>query len=725
MMNQLIIYLKKFCTSANYYVLFSALLLVTPAQSHQPEIQSTPGDTIRHSTSENEIRTVIVDNYFPYTFVNEQGEPDGLSVELIKAVAKELGMDCRIEVNTWSSSLDMLQAGEVNALSIMAYSEERDKNYDFSAPYTIAFDAYFTRKNSPKILTSMDLKEKKIIVNKKDQAHDYLKTLPFITQDHYIYESNTAEALKLLSSEKGDVAVMPKVLGLVLIKKLKIENLVLDPPIIQDYERPFSFAVKKGNFSLLKRLENGLQIIKETGEYQKIHTKWLGAYEYDEISLTEIIKKFSWFILAFILISGVLLLWTFMLRRQVALRTRHLEAEITERKQAEEALRESEEEYKSTLNNLLIGVVVHAHDTSILFSNPEATNILGLTYEQMSGKKVIDPSWNFVHENSTILKIEEYPVSKVFSTKKPLYDYVIGIIRPDKDYITWAIINAIPVFSDENELDKIIVNFIDITALKQSEEKLARLNVDLKAKNEELEQVVYVASHDLRSPLVNIEGYSRELEYSIKSLRNTLSGKSLDNVLDELTPILDEDIPEALRFIRTSTKKMDMLLGGLLRLSRSGRAALKIESVDMNQILSNVVASTEFQIKENGVEVIVDDLPPCQGDAIQMGQVFSNLLDNALKCLDSNRPGMVRISGEVVDGQSVYCVEDNGIGIDVNHIDKIFEIFHQLDPAQNKGEGLGLTIVKRILTRLKGSIRVESTIGLGSCFYVSMPKENV
>jgi len=406
-------------------------------------------------------------------------------------------------------------------------------------------------------------------------------------------------------------------------------------------------------------------------------------------------------------------------------RVKELEKADFDRKHSEAMLLTSEEEYKSTLNNLLIGVVVHAYDTSILFSNPEATNILGLTYEQLSGKKVIDPSWNFVHENLTILKVEEYPVGNVFSTKKPLYDYVIGVIRPDRDYITWVIVNAIPVFSNDNELDKIIVNFVDITALKKSEKKLARLNVDLKAKNEELEQVVYVASHDLRSPLVNIDGYGKELEYSIKDLRNILSDKSLDTVLNELTPILDEDIPEALRFIRTSTAKMDTLLSGLLRLSRSGRAALKIESLDMNQIISKVIDSTEFQIKEAGVEVIADDLPPCQGDAIQMDQVFSNLLENTLKCLKVNRPGRVRISGIVIDGQSVYCVEDNGIGIDVNHIDKIFEIFHQLDPGQNKGEGLGLTIVKRILTRLEGSIRVESTIGLGSRFYISMPKGNV
>jgi len=96
-----------------------------------------------------------------------------------------------------------------------------------------------------------------------------------------------------------------------------------------------------------------------------------------------------------------------------------------------------------------------------------------------------------------------------------------------------------------------------------------------------------------------------------------------------------------------------------------------------------------------------------------------------MKCLDADRKGRVKISGQIIDDKSVYCVEDNGIGIEANHLDKIFEIFHQLNPTQNKGEGLGLTIVKRILTRLDGAIRVESTIGKGSRFYVSMPRRNI
>lgn len=165
--------------------------------------------------------------------------------------------------------------------------------------------------------------------------------------------------------------------------------------------------------------------------------------------------------------------------------------DITYRKRTEKALQVSEKEYRSTLNNLLIGVVVHAKDTSILLSNPEATNILGLTYEQMSGKKTIDPAWNFVHADSTIMKVEDYPVSKVFSTEKPFNDYVIGIVRPDKDYVTWVMVNAIPVFSDDGELDKVIVNFVDITEHKKAEASLQESESKYRMLVENLPQKIF------------------------------------------------------------------------------------------------------------------------------------------------------------------------------------------------------------------------------------------
>jgi PAS domain S-box-containing protein len=262
----------------------------------------------------------------------------------------------------------------------------------------------------------------------------------------------------------------------------------------------------------------------------------------------------------------------------------------------------------------------------------------------------------------------------------------------------------------------------DITEHKKYEQELARLNADLKAKNSELEQVVYVASHDLRTPLVNIDGYSRELSTCLQELSQELENYFPAVMASEtVKSTVREDIPEALHYIQTSAAKMDKLLSGLLRLSRTGRAALEIRTLDMNELVANVIDSTEFKIREAGAKVEVAELPQCVGDAVQVNQVFSNLIDNALKYLDPSRPGLIRVSGWRKNGSCVYCVQDNGRGIKTDHLKKIFEIFHRLDPGQGTGEGLGLTIVRRIMDRLGGTVRAESSVGEGSCFYLTLP----
>lgn len=283
--------------------------------------------------------------------------------------------------------------------------------------------------------------------------------------------------------------------------------------------------------------------------------------------------------------------------------------------------------------------------------------------------------------------------------------------------LAYSMVSTLRIFNWEtNELHNEIAERIKL------EEVRVKLLAELDRKNKEFEQLIYATSHDLRAPLVNIQGFGKELNYSLMKLISSLDNKDIpENVKKEIAHSVKKDIPESLQFIHKSITKMDTLLKSLVRLSRLGRVELTIEDINMNEILFDVISNNKFRLKQAGATIEVSELPQCKGDRIQLNQLFSNLLDNAIKYLDPERPGVIKVSGYRKGEESVYCVEDNGIGIASEYREKIFQIFHQLEPHRVKGEGLGLTIVHRIVERHRGSIWLESDPGKGSTFFVSIP----
>jgi len=258
----------------------------------------------------------------------------------------------------------------------------------------------------------------------------------------------------------------------------------------------------------------------------------------------------------------------------------------------------------------------------------------------------------------------------------------------------------------------------DITAIQQIQE-------EIKDKNKELENYLYVASHDLRSPLVNIQGFSQRFKKQSDAIKNALAeSQQKAETKQSLDRITNEDIPKTLNFILSNVSKMDSLINGLLQISRTGRVAMIIRKVDMNHLMKTIIAGYNFQITEFSAKVIIEDLSDCYGDENQLNQLFSNIISNALKYRDSSRKLVIEIASRVQFNKVIYSVKDSGMGIGSRHLEKIWNVFYRVDSASREvGEGIGLSIAKRIIDKHKGKIWAESEEGKGSIFYIELQKK--
>jgi signal transduction histidine kinase len=267
--------------------------------------------------------------------------------------------------------------------------------------------------------------------------------------------------------------------------------------------------------------------------------------------------------------------------------------------------------------------------------------------------------------------------------------------------------------------------------LVQQATQLADANRDLAQKNDENEMFVYSVSHDLRSPLVNLQGFSQELALVGKDLRGLLASSAVPQATrDEALELLDGDMADSLRFIQAAVSRLGAIIDALLRLSRAGRLEYQRQTVDTGAIVSRVVDAAHETIEARAACVTVEPLAPSWGDPTALEQIFANLIGNALNYLDPQRPGQIEVccappQGDVAQahpGCLVYSVRDNGLGIPEHAREKVFQIFQRLHPQAASGEGLGLALVRRIVERHQGAIWVESVEGKGSAFFVALPQ---
>lgn len=256
---------------------------------------------------------------------------------------------------------------------------------------------------------------------------------------------------------------------------------------------------------------------------------------------------------------------------------------------------------------------------------------------------------------------------------------------------------------------------------------------DLREANEEVQRFAYIVSHDLRSPLVNIMGFTSELEElrheifrriaSLHRVGTASPEPAVDGepVLYGVDQKLSQDFSEALAFIKSSIAKMDRLISAILNLTREGRRQFEPVPIDTRQLIEGVVATLAHQAAEAQAAIHVGNLPNLVSDRLALEQIFSNLIDNAIKYLKPATPGEISITGRTKLGFAIFEVIDNGRGIDPKDHQRIFDLFRRAGAQDRPGQGIGLAHVRALVRRLGGTISVASEPNNGSTFTITLP----
>jgi polar amino acid transport system substrate-binding protein len=309
-------------------------------------------------------------DYPPYEFLDQEGNATGYNVDLTKAIANIMGMRVRFRLGAWVNVRKALDAGSVDVLQGMSYSEGRANAVDFSVPHTMVNHSVFARRGTPTVHFLEDLQGKELAFHNRGFIHDFLNEKGIHAK--LVLTDTQADALRQVAAGKVEYAVVASLPAAYIIKEHQLTNVV--PVAKSIVSVKYCYAVKKGNTELLAKFNEGLAILKQTGQYQAIYDKWLGVLEPQGIARAIIVKYGSAVTFAFLLALGGALLWSRTLKKQVAMRTAALEHEIQERKRSVEELKLRQQQLVQADKMASLGILVSgvAHE----INNPNALILL-------------------------------------------------------------------------------------------------------------------------------------------------------------------------------------------------------------------------------------------------------------------------------------------------------------------------------------------------------------
>ncbi len=402
-------------------------------------------------------------------------------------------------------------------------------------------------------------------------------------------------------------------------------------------------------------------------------------------------------------------------------------SEIDTRKMIELQLRQSETKLRGLIEQSEDGILLADSDGSILEWNRGQERLTGVRREDALGRKTWEMTaalWPAREKTTSILRSLKDQTLLTYEKLRQTdqsQQSELTLRTPEGGQRVLQTL-TFPIHLDSRIIFGAVTR--DISEFKQAQLKSQEYARELEELNEEARQFVYIISHDLRAPLVNLKGYSAEIRHALERLHDlshTVLPALEEKHARELQTQLTTNLPEALEFIDSSVIRMDHYINALLKLSREGRRELKFERVDMNALMASTLETLSHQLTSRGVKVHVGQLPTLTADRTALEQVFGNLINNAVIYLDPKRPGELEIRAEHTPEGFLFQVRDNGRGISAEDLPLVFLPFRRGKASDVPGEGLGLAVVQALVRRHSGRIWVESTPDKGTTFFINIP----
>jgi polar amino acid transport system substrate-binding protein len=621
---------------------------------------------IEASNYVNESIVVAGDNYFPpFEYVDANGVYKGFNIDIIHAIAIEMGLDVNIVPMTWKEATERLESGQVDVVQGITDTEDRRTKFLFSQPHLTTSQVIFIAKDNDFIKTVKDLENRRVAIQESDVVIELLSDIEGIEIQK---EENQLHALELLINGEADAYVGNRETGLYSIQKYGHYDQVklIGSPM---NSKKYCIAVRKDNEELIRILDEGLRIIKKNGTYKKIYNKWFGE---EFISPLKLFKKYIYIVLigalALIGISLFNVRMNHMLREQVDSRTRELI--------------QSDLFKEHIINSISDGLITFDTNGVIQSLNKNVMEICMISKNKALGRSIHSVDFlDFVDKN---LFREALISGKSYIRQEALIQ-----LNGHSKIMEY---NILPINDGTDVIQGITITFNDITIQRQHNEQIKRRD-----KFESIGRLTANIAHEIRNPLTAIKTYIE------------LIPRKIDN--KKFQEQIVQDVPQVI-------ERLNGLITELLEYARPREANKTVFELD--RPILEVMSLVEGEIRKNGIKLELDLNKNCcvKMDSQQLKQILINLIINSIEALKNEANPSLKIKMAKSEIGCFIEVTDNGIGIASDDIGVIFEPFFT---KKTSGTGLGLSIAQQLAEENSGYLTPDSILGQGTTMRLYLP----